>query len=252
MQERDLDFVGALDWCGCPADRIAPAQPTHPVASNDEAAELHRRVERARRIWESASDLTGTLAETYLTETRNLRIPADLAEDVFRFSSEICWQEDDRFRRAPALVALFRDLFSDRPCGVRCTPLTQEGQKVRAPLMFGRTKGAAIKLTPDCDVTTVLAVTEGVETGLRIMSTGFRPLWVLGSAGALRTFPPLKGIEALTIFGDHDHPNGKGLSAGLAAMAHCRDRWVAAQREVITFTPRRLGDDWDDALRGIL
>ena len=247
-RETGLGFNGAIRWCGAASARPAISRlPSQHSTSATEVGDLHRRVERARRIFDSARDIGGTLAEAYLRNTRKLCLPADLPDDVLRFAPEICWRE----HRAPALVALLRDIVTDRPCGIRFTLLTKDAQKLRAPVMLGRAKLAAVKLTPDCDVTTGLGVAEGVETALRVMATGFRPVWALGSSGSIRSFPPLKGIEALTIFADHDPPDAKGRSGGIDAAQACAARWSAAGREVIIRTPTKPGDDWDDALRGL-
>ena len=65
---------------------------------------------------------------------------------------------------------------------------------------------------------------------------GWKPHWrcalragnrygALGSAGAIENFPPLAGVEALTIFADNDEDSGRGTTgrAGLRrAMERCR------------------------------
>ena len=57
--------------------------------------------------------------------------------------------------------------------------------------MLGRAKGAAIKLDPDDDVTLGLHIGEGIETCLAARQLGYRPVWALGSAGAIAAFPVL-------------------------------------------------------------
>ena len=49
----------------------------------------------------------------------------------------------------------------------------------------------------------------------------------------------LAGIEALTIFADHDH-------AGLAAAQACAERWQAAGCEAFIRWPKGLGRDYAD------
>jgi hypothetical protein len=221
-RETGLGFNGAILWCGTGSVRPTISRlPSRHSTSAMEVDDPHRRVERARRIFDSARGIEGTLAEAYLRNTRKLTIPADLPDDVLGFAPEVCWRE----HRAPALIALLRDVVTDRPCGIRFTLLTGDAQKLRAPVMLGRAKLAAVKLTPDCDVTGGLGVAEGAETALRVMATGFRPVWALGSAGSIRSFPPLKGIEVLTIFADHDRPDAKGRSGGVDAAHACAARW---------------------------
>jgi hypothetical protein len=61
----------------------------------------------------------------------------------------------------------------------------------------------------------------------------------------LGRFPVLPGIDALTNLVDHDE-NGCGQSQA----AKCRDRWLAADREVLTVIPDRVGADINDLLGG--
>jgi hypothetical protein len=147
-------------------------------------------------------------------------------------------------RDTPGLLALFRDLSSDQPCGIHRTFLSPDGARLDRK-MLGRTRGAAIKLCSDSEVTMGLGITEGIETALAIMSTGWRPVWALGSAGALRGLPLLPGVEALTIFADHDE-----TGVGEAAAAACAERWANAGVEVTIATPIKTGQDFNDCLQG--
>ena len=78
-----------------------------------------------------------------------------------------------------------------------------------------------------------LGIAEGVEDGLAVLLSGWSPVWAATSAGALAKFPILSGIEALTVFADSD-------AAGTKSAETCRDRWLAAGREVVIAAPRRL------------
>jgi hypothetical protein len=70
---------------------------------------------------------------------------------------------------------------------------------------------------------------------------GFRPVWALGSAGAIGSFPLLSGIDALTILAEMDD---RGANA--RAVRTCGDRWAAADREVVS---QRRAAETTDALR---
>jgi len=59
---------------------------------------------------------------------------------------------------------------------------------------------------------------------LAVMMADWRPVWTLGSAGAIRTFPVLPGIESLTIFADAD-------DAGERAASECAARWRESGRQ---------------------
>jgi len=141
------------------------------------------------------------------------------------------------------MVALFRDIQSDAPCGIHRTFLSAAGKKLDRK-MLGRAAGAAIKLDADDAVTMGLTIGEGIETSLSARQIGLRPVWALGSAGAIGSFPALAGIEALSILAE----TGDG-GASKKAIDQCGKRWHAAEREVI-IVDSRVGGDLNDALRG--
>ena len=51
-----------------------------------------------------------------------------------------------------------------------------------------------------------IAIGEGFETCMAARQIGFRPVWALGSVGAIEDFPVLSGIECLTILGETTTP----------------------------------------------
>ena len=135
-----------------------------------------------------------------------------------------------------------RDISTDQPCGVHRTYLGRDGGKIGRK-MLGRAKGAAIKLDPDDDVMLALHIGEGIETCLSARQKGFRPTWALGSAGAIAGFPVLAGIEAITIFAEHDDSG-----ANRRAVDQCARRYLAAGCEVWVIDPPR-GDLNDLGMR---
>ncbi len=163
--------------------------------------------------------ITGTLAERYLA-SRGLTYSGD----AIRFRA------NDR-----STVALMTDAITADPCGVHCTFLDREGRKMDRK-MYGRARGAVVRLSTDADVTYGLAIAEGIETAL---AAPFRPIWACLSAGTLAALPVLKGIEALTIFADND-ASGTGIRAAKA----CAGRWHAARREAIIHIPTETGADF--------
>jgi hypothetical protein len=192
---------------------------------------------RALAIWDEAVAPHGTEVETYL-RGRGLDLPPD-AGDVIRFHSGLWYRQ--RQERMSGMVCLFRDIHSDARCGIHRTFL-DHGRKVDRR-MLGRADRAAIKLSPDTEVTTGLTIGEGVESTLAGYLAGFRPAWALGSAPAIAAFGPLPGIEALTILGEHnDH------GANERATRACVPRWRAEGREVFKVDPL-IGNDLNDAWR---
>ena len=191
--------------------------------SDDEASRIHR----ALTIWKAARDPRGTIVEHYLTVVRGLCLPDEIAGDVIRFHPAL------RFKgtHVPAMVALFRDIRTDEPCGIHRVFLDSEGRKIDR-WMLGRAGGAAIKLDADENVTLGLAIGEGVETCIAGWLAGFRPVWALGSAEAIGAFPVLPGIEAITVLGETDDGGKNAEQTSI-----CIERWTGAEREAFLAMP---------------
>jgi hypothetical protein len=194
--------------------------------SDDEANRIHR----ALTIWNEARDPRGTLVEHYLTVVRGLCLPDEIAGDVIRFHPA------PEGALAPAMVALFRDIRTDEPCGIHRVFLDSEGRKLKR-MMLGRAGGAAIKLDADENVELGLAIGEGIETCLAGWHLGLRPVWALGSADAIKQFRVLPGVEAITVLGER---NDGGANS--RASRACAARWMKAGKEAFRATPFK-GDD---------
>lgn len=217
----------------------APLMPPSPIrvpTFNDDERE---HVTWALGIWERCVSPVGTLAERYL-KSRGLPLEPQMAGSVLRFHPSL----KHGGGTAPALVALFRDINSNEPCGIHRTFLDKEGRKVGRK-MLGRAGGAAIKLVENAEATVGLAAGEGLETTLSGRLAGFTPAWALGSADAIRAFPVLAGIESLTLFCETD-ANG----ANERAVKVCAERWLRAGREVFAVKPKGAGD-LNDVLREV-
>ena len=165
------------------------------------------------RLWRESVDPRGTLAERYL-RGRGLALDDDLCGRMLRFHGRCPFGKDeaDKAIYVPALIVAFRPIRNDDetrpPQAIHRIGLDQDGSKL-AKLMLGPVGGCAVKLDADENVEQGLGICEGIETGLAIRATGWRPVWALGSAGAIQTFAPIPGIEALTIFADHDEIDPK-------------------------------------------
>lgn len=193
-------------------------------------------------LWKSASDPRGTRVERYLS-TRGLDLPDDIAGRVARYHDACPWRAaDGSIERQPAMLTAFRSIADDRLVAVHRTLLSEDGRKLDRR-MLGPVGGAAIKIDGDQDVEQALTICEGFETGLAGRELGFRPVWALGSAGAIGALAVLSGIDALTILAETDDSG-----ANERAARACGNRWSAADREVILATPRVVGD-MNDALQ---
>ncbi|WP_299436768.1 toprim domain-containing protein [uncultured Rhodospira sp.] len=224
-------------------DDAPPARRHHarpglpPAAPRDDAAETRERRRRAADIWRASVPITDTPAAAYLIGRGCAMPPA--GADVIRYHPACPYQGGP----VPAMVALMTTADGNRPTAIHRTPLRLDGtrDRDRPKKMLGPSGGAVIRLSPDDDVTMGLGLSEGIETGLSVLAAGWAPVWAAGSAGTIRTFPVLGGVEALTVFADHDQ-SGAGLDAARA----CAQRWADADREATVRAPRTVGHDWND------
>ncbi|WP_445222124.1 toprim domain-containing protein [Bradyrhizobium sp. Pa8] len=209
---------------GLPDDwRREPANDDTPVIKlrehdDDEPARIRSALQR----WAHATPIPGTLAETYLA-SRGLSYSGGAAR----------FRANDR-----TMVALMTDIVTNAPCGVHVTYLDSGGRKITRK-MYGRARGAVVRLSDDADVEYGLGIGEGIETCL---ATGFAPIWATLSAGTMAALPVLSGIECLTVFADQDH-------AGMSAANACGRRWHEARRGVEIVAPPEIGSDFAD-MRG--
>jgi hypothetical protein len=226
-----------LDRLGRPAEYQPRARTAAPsVAKGDNSA-------AAKRLWDEATSARHTLAERYLNKTRRLEMPDDIDGRVVRFHATCPWRDQTgTFERRPAMLTAFRSIAGDELVAVHRTLLSDDGRKLDRR-MLGPVGGAAIKIDADHDVEHGLTIGEGFETGLAGRALGFRPVWALGSAVAIASFPLLSGIDALTVLAETDD---SGTNAD--AIRTCGNRWAGADREMIIATPRVCGD-MNDAVR---
>jgi putative DNA primase/helicase len=187
--------------------RRCPSVVARPAASGD--IQQSSVNSRAAAIWSAAQSIQGTIAELYLN-SRGLAAP--LGDEVLRFHSSCPFGcRGGPTIHLPAMVALFRDLITNAPLGIHRTALMPKGiGKADHPglggakKMLGPNKNAAIKLSADPEVTVGIGIAEGIESALSVYGAHWRPIWALGSAGAIARFPILAGVESLSIFADAD------------------------------------------------
>ena len=196
------------------------------------------KVREALEYWNASVDPRPTVVRTYLS-SRGLDLPDDVAGSVIRFNARI-----------GAMVSLFRNILTGEPQAVLRTYLNRDGRKrtifdqdgkeLGERLFKGPTGGAAIMLDPIDAVTAGLHIGEGAETALAARQLGLKPVWALGSKGAIATFPVLLAVESLTILAEPDAER---------EIEACASRWHAAGRQVLINRPIG-GKDLNDAIRG--
>jgi hypothetical protein len=210
----------------------APAAEAARLAA--ERKSVARRADQARRVWEEAGPVAGTLAEAYL---RGRGISCALP-GTLRFNPS-CWHLSAR--RFPALLALVEGADA---MAVHRTYLAPDcGGKANvdpAKSMLGACRGGAVRLRAG---TGPLLVCEGIETGLSLASgllDGGEEVWAaLSTSGMAGLRLPAKPAE-LTIASDGDAPGRKAAQA-LAHRAHALG-WAAS----LLAAPE--GIDWNDVL----
>ena len=195
------------------------------------------RIERARALWDEATDPRGTLAERYLL-SRALALDDDVAGKVLRYHPSCPWRDENTGATVgvAALVAVFRGVDDDAVTAIQRVALTPEGAKI-GRRMLGIVHRAAVKLDPAGDT---LHVGEGVETMMAARQLGLAPAWALGSAGMVAHFP-VTSTGHLRICGERDEASARAVEL-------CTRRWQAAGRRVQVVLPT-VGKDLNDELQ---
>jgi putative DNA primase/helicase len=232
-----------LDGESTPRPRDAPrpssawseTKPTRPAAPDRDKAEADAAF--ISRITAESRPAPGTLCEAYLT-ARGCPLPADTP---LRFHPAV---RHPTGLRLPCMIAPITDVLTPaRVTGLHLTALRPNGSGkadiAPAKWIRGSKSGGVIRLSPDDQVEMSLGLTEGIETGLTVIGSGWWPVWAAVDAGNLGKLPVLPPL-ALTIFADHDQ-------AGLKAAEALVQRWRAAGLSAVVAAPPVHGADWNDS-----
>lgn len=212
-----------------------------PLPACHEPPDDAERSERAITIWKETVPLTGTPADTYL---RRRGVPYD--------GPALRWHPSCPFGkgvRVGCMIGLVTNIHTNEPQAIHRTAMDPQGRKLselgsNGRLTYGPIGGGAIMLTPHADVSTVIAIGEGIETTLSIrnlVDLEAMPVWSLMAANQLAAFPALTGLECLWIGVDNDE-SGTGQRAADEATR----RWAGAGCEVFRVKPKRVGADLND------
>jgi putative DNA primase/helicase len=204
--------------------------------SADHEQDQTGRKQFAARVWHSSAAAIGTLAEVYLRR-RGISVPIPFA---LRFHSNLRHPSGSNW---PGIVAAVTRAPADgEVMAIHRTFLGRDGL-AKAPvepqkMMLGPCQGGAVHLAPAGEH---LAITEGIETGLSIVSATGVPTWAALSAGGIRSLilPPLPLARQVTICADHD-------PAGVAAADAAAERWHREGRQVRIAVPPEPGTDFND------
>lgn len=197
MRERGLGFAAAVEWgahwAGLPSDYepsaedivrqkerdAARAAKEAEEAAKDDADEA-KRIARARKIWDEARPIDGTLGEKYLYDIRKIHL--------INFPDSIHWSVKER-----AVVCAVTD-DAGGLVAVQKIAVTSEGTKDKerwpgkggAKTSIGLVSRGAVRFSGPSDGCLCLA--EGPETGLTVWAANGHETHVLvgGFAGAIR------------------------------------------------------------------
>ncbi|MDE4601393.1 toprim domain-containing protein [Sinorhizobium meliloti] len=231
------DFV--RERLGRPAwepGKVQTGEPTTARRPSRDGRDEASRIALVRRLWCEARDPLVPPVLSYLNH-RGLPPFSDDQLPVFRFHPSCPFGGE----RAPALIARFSPIEDDP--GLEAEPTAIFRVRLdryagdRRKLALGPSAGQVIKLDPDISLAG-LGIAEGIEKGLALAASGWRPIWVTCGTSTMRAFPLLPWMEALTVFCDRDDP---GRAAALAPVA----RWHDAGREARILQPPAPHKDWD-------
>ena len=197
------------------------------------------RIERARAMWDEATDPRGTEAERYLASRKLLVLVEDVGS-VLRYHPRCPWRDEDTGTTiyVQALVAAFRSIDDDAVTAVHRIRVDQPERWPKTERrMLGVMHRAAVKLGPLGDT---LHIGEGVETCMAARQLGHAPAWALGSVGGISRFPLIEGVTCLRILGEAGEASARAIEL-------CGGRWHAAGRTVQLVMPS-TGSDLNDQL----
>jgi len=195
-------------------DYSPPDAATLAKREREAEAEAQRKAAQAKRLWDEAQPIEGTVAEAYL---RGRGITCELP-CTLRFHGA-CWHGPTA-RRYPAMVAAVQG--AGLPA-VHRTWLRPDGSGKAnidpAKAMLGATAGGAVRLA---DGLGWLVVVEGIESGLSLLCgllDGPATVWAALSTSGLRGLRLPSQAGRLTIACDGDRP-GREAAHALAERAH--------------------------------
>jgi len=227
-----------LDRNGPPPDPIKLERARAEAAERDRAHKAER-LSKARWLWSVAMPIAGTIAETYLRESRAYGGPLP---STLRFLPA-------RDCHPPAMIAAFGMAREAEPGrlaiangdirGVHLTRLLPDGSgkavfddpDEQAKIMIGCSAGWPIMLAPMNDLLG-LAIAEGIENALSVHeATGFGA-WAAGCASRLPALADIipAYVECVTVAGDDD-PDGRRYATEAA------NRVAARRIETRLFIP---------------
>lgn len=206
---------------------------------------------------EGCSPIHGTAAELYLRRERKLPEYA-IAYRRLRFHPGVKYyhklekEKSKYYGTFAALIALYRaHADNNNVRTLHKVHLASDGKKAAVPEVkksmnvVGTMNGGAVPLfDPEYGV---LALTEGMETGMSVRAGTYLPFYATLTAGNLETLDLVKGVELYIIFADKDK-----TERGYIAAYKFAKKVLEAGKKALVFFPQldipkgEKGIDWSD------
>ncbi len=232
----DLGFRAAVEMLV--GERQAPARQSKPVPVARNSADHDRRQhDKARWLWSQHQPISGTIAEKYLRQARQITCP---------LPPTLGFLPSRRPDHHPAMIASFGLCDEPEPgvlaaprdvTAVHLTLLKPDGSgKVEVKpdkIIVGSPGNLPIVLAPPNDLLG-LVIAEGIEDALTAHEATGLGAWAAGSAGRMAALADvIPGyIEALTIYA-HDDDGKAGQRGAHALAAALRSRNIEITMEGI-------------------
>jgi hypothetical protein len=212
-----------------PRHRAEKSAVERPDSEKAEAAAL--------AIWMRSRPIEGTIAETYL---RHRGYTGPLPQAVLRIGN--CKHRSDNKYHPTLVAAVALEGDPKQSIAVHRTFLRIDGLGKADiepnKMTLGPCKGGAVPLAT---ASSIVAISEGIETGLSYMQVTGTPTWAALSAGGIRNLILPPSITEVVIAAD---PDPVGI---IAAQAAAR-RWLNEGRRVSIARPPQ-GMDFNDLVR---
>lgn len=228
--------------------------------------ELDNQRLKLRKVWKESvpiNDSQCLLAQKYL-RSRSIFLTKDEYNQLsktMRFHPSLeYWHEDELLGKFPAIITLVK--YADgKPASLHRIYLDNKGKKLllniddeilpskklMAKCEDKSLSGGAIQFSQP--TSTLLDISEGIETGLAVQTVIHRPVWPCVSAALLANFNPPKGVKEINVWGDLDLSN-----AGALAAEKLKERMQEKGVKVNILLPNETipdgekGVDWNDVL----
>ncbi len=241
-----------------------PVAPVKPVKAEKEV-DVQAIRDSLNHVWKHSIPLSSPEARParrYLVNRGVRQIDyRKIDETMIRFVPLLEYYEDGKMvNKYPAIVTMVCDS-NGRPSTVHRTYITNNGTKapVQSPKKIMRHCAndlfGAMRIGIAGNSKT-LAVTEGIETALAVMSEFKIPVWATGNAYLLENFVPPKDVNVV-IYADKDlpskqHPEGHGQSSARLLLKRLWEQGIKASIKLPdNEIPQGMkGVDWLDVISG--